>query len=138
VSYNIETQFETRKELIFLATLLTILISIIGLFGLVYQSVKYRVKEIGIRKINGARVSEVMLMLNRGFIAWIAIAFMIATPIAWFAMHKLLNNFANKIRLDWWIFALAGLMAFVITILTVSWQSWKAASRNPVEVLRYE
>jgi putative ABC transport system permease protein len=53
-------------------------------------------------------------------------------------MHKLLNNFANKIRLDWWIFALAGLMAFVITILTVSWQSWKAASRNPVEVLRYE
>jgi putative ABC transport system permease protein len=138
VSYNIETQFEARKKLIFLATLLTILISIIGLFGLVYQSVKYRVREIGIRKINGAKVSEVMIMLNRGFIAWIFIAFVIATPIAWFAMHKLLNNYANKIRLDWWLFALAGLMAFAITILTVSWQSWVAASRNPVEVLRYE
>jgi putative ABC transport system permease protein len=138
VSYNIETQFEARKKLIFLATLLTILISIIGLFGLIYQSVRYRVKEIGIRKINGARVSEVILMLNRGFIVWIFIAFVIATPIAWFTMHKLLNNFANKTRLDWWIFALAGLMAFMITILTVSLQSWAAASRNPVEVLRYE
>ncbi|MGD0342645.1 MAG: FtsX-like permease family protein, partial [Bacteroidales bacterium] len=138
VSYNIEKQFEARKKMIFLATLLTILISIIGLFGLVYQSVKYRVKEIGIRKINGARVSEVMIMLNKGFIAWIIIAFIIVTPLAWFAMHKLLDNFANRVRLDWWIFATAGILAFGITILTVSWQSWLAALKNPVEVLRYE
>jgi putative ABC transport system permease protein len=97
-----------------------------------------RVKEIGIRKINGARISEVMILLNRDFIIWAAIAFVIATPIAWYAMHKWLENFAYKTNLSWWIFALAGLLALGIALLAVSWQSWRAATRNPVEALRYE
>ena len=97
-----------------------------------------RTKEIGIRKINGAKVVEVMLMLSVDFIAWVIIAFVIACPIAWFAMHKWLENFAYRTELSWWIFVLAGVIALVIALLTVSWQSWRAATRNPVEALRYE
>ena len=101
-------------------------------------SIDRRIKEIGIRKINGAKVSEVLNMLNREFVKWVAIAFVIATPIAWYALNKWLENFAYKTPLSWWIFALSGAMALGIALLTVSWQSWRAATRNPVEALRYE
>jgi putative ABC transport system permease protein len=77
-------------------------------------------------------------MLNSDFVKWVAIAFVIATPITWFLMHKWLENFAYKTALSWWIFALAGLLALGIALLTVSFQSWKAANRNPVDALRYE
>ncbi|MDO8928525.1 MAG: ABC transporter permease [Bacteroidota bacterium] len=119
-------------------TFLAIFIACLGLFALAQFTIKKRIKEIGIRKVNGARVSEVMAMLNRDFVIWVAIAFVIATPIAYYAMNKWLENFAYKTSLSWWIFALAGLMALGIAMLTVSWQSWKAATRNPVEALRYE
>ena len=97
-----------------------------------------RTKEVGIRKINGAETSDIMAMLNMNFIKSVFIAFVIATPIAYYAMHKWLENFAYKTDLSWWIFALAGLLALGIALLTVSWQSWRAATRNPVEALRYE
>jgi putative ABC transport system permease protein len=119
-------------------TVLAIIISCLGLFGLALSTLEQRTKEIGIRKVNGARISEVLLMLNKDFVKWVAIAFVIATPIAWYAMHKWLENFAYKTNLSWWIFALAGLLALGIALLTVSWQSWRAATRNPVEVLKYE
>jgi putative ABC transport system permease protein len=77
-------------------------------------------------------------MLNRDFVKWVFIAFIIATPIAWYVTYKWLENFAYKTELSWLIFALAGLFALVIALLTVSWQSWKAATKNPVEALRYE
>jgi len=95
-------------------------------------------RKIGIRKVIGARVSEVMAMLNRDFVKWVVIAFAIAVPIAYYAMNKWLENFAYKTSLSSWIFVLAGLLALGIALLTVSWQSWKAATRNPVEALRYE
>jgi putative ABC transport system permease protein len=117
---------------------LAISIAILGLLGLSLFVMERRTKEIGVRKVNGARISEVMVMLNKDFIKWVAIAFVIATPIAWYAMHKWLENFAYKTTLSWWIFALAGLLAMGIALLTVSWQSWRAATRNPVEALRYE
>jgi putative ABC transport system permease protein len=79
-----------------------------------------------------------MVMLNSEFVKMVAIAFVIALPISWYAMHKWLENFAYKTNLSWWIFALAGILALGIALLTVSWQSWKAAIRNPVEALRYE
>ena len=79
-----------------------------------------------------------MALLNKDFVKWVAIAFVLATPIAYYAMHKWLENFAYKTSLSWWIFALAGVLALSVAILTVSWQSWKAATRNPVEALRYE
>ena len=117
---------------------LAVFIAIFGLFGLSIFVLNRRTKEIGVRKVNGASVTEVIAMLNKDFISWVVIAYLIATPIAWFAMNKWLENFAYKTELSWWIFALAGLMALGIALLTVSWQSWKAATRNPVEALRYE
>jgi len=117
---------------------LAIIVACLGLFALSLSMVEKRRKEVGIRKVNGAKISEVMTMLNRDFVKWVAIAFVIATPIAWFAMHKWLENFAYKTNLSWWIFALAGVLALGIALLTVSFQSWKAATRNPVEALRYE
>jgi putative ABC transport system permease protein len=79
-----------------------------------------------------------MLMLTAGFSKSVIIAFVIACPIAWFAMHKWLQGFAFRTELSWWIFALTGIIAFGIILLTVCWQSWRAATRNPVEALRYE
>ncbi|NQU88199.1 MAG: ABC transporter permease, partial [Mariniphaga sp.] len=92
----------------------------------------------GIRKVNGAKVSEILTMLNKDFIKWVAIAFIITTPIAYYAMNKWLENFAYKTTLSWWIFVLAGVLALAVALLTVSWQTFKAARRNPVEALRYE
>ena len=119
-------------------SIIAIFISCIGLFGLSLFVIERRKKEIGVRKVNGAKISEVMILLNNDFIKWVAISFVIATPIAYYAMDKWLENFAYKTTLSWWIFTLSGLMALGIALLTVSWQSWKAATRNPVEALRYE
>jgi putative ABC transport system permease protein len=127
---------QTRALTLF--ALISIVLSSLGIFAMAAFNMQRRVKEIGIRKINGATISEILLMLNNSFISWIAIAFIIATPVAWLIMHKWLENFAYKTELSWWIFALAGLLALGIALLTVSWLSWRAATRNPVEALRYE
>jgi putative ABC transport system permease protein len=119
-------------------SLLALILSVIGLIGITYNTISRRTKEIGIRKVNGAKVSEILAMLNKGFIKWVAIAFVIASPIAWYVMNKWLQNFAYKTELSWWVFALAGLITLVIALFTVSIQSWKVASKNPVEALRYE
>jgi putative ABC transport system permease protein len=126
------------KRSIGLFSLVAILISCFGLLGTVLNISNEKTKEIGIRKVNGAKISEILTMLNKDFVKWVAIAFFIATPIAYYAMSKWLENFAYKTELSWWIFVLAGLLALGIALLTVSWQSWKAATRNPVEALRYE
>jgi putative ABC transport system permease protein len=119
-------------------SLIAIALTCMGILGQIFMICLNKIKEIGIRKINGAKISEVLIMLNRDFIKWIAIAFVIATPIAYYAMNRWLESFAYKTNLSWWIFAMAGLLALGIALLTVSWQSWKAATRNPVEALRYE
>ena len=117
---------------------IAILIACMGLLSLTILSMQKRTKEIGIRKVNGARVSEILTMLNKDFVKWVVIAFVIATPVAYYIMHKWLESFAYKTTLNWWIFALSGFLALGIALLTVSWQSWKAASINPLEALRYE
>ncbi len=127
-----------RSKLIGAFTLLSIIISSMGIFAMALYYIQQKVKEIGIRKINGAKVIEVMVLLNKDFINWVAIAFIIACPIAGFAMHKWLQNFAYRIELSWWIFASAGLLTLGIALLTVSSQSWRAATRNPIAALRYE
>ncbi|MBW6501067.1 MAG: FtsX-like permease family protein [Bacteroidales bacterium] len=121
-----------------LFAVLAIVISCIGILGLAIFSSERRTKEIGIRKINGAKISEILVSLNRDFIILVLIAYLIAVPIAWYAMHRWLQTFAYRTELSWWIFVLAGLLAFGIALLTVSFQSYKAAARNPVESLRYE
>ncbi|MDX9771389.1 MAG: FtsX-like permease family protein [Tenuifilaceae bacterium] len=129
---------ERFAKTIALFALLAVAISCIGILGLAIFMSEQKTKQIGIRKVNGATTWQVMLMLNIDFVKWVAIAFVIATPIAYYAMDKWLQNFAYRTQLSWWVFALAGLMALVIALLTVSWQSWLAARRNPVEALRYE
>ncbi len=136
---NMQYSTENRQaKIITIFGLISLIISLLGILGLSIFATERRTKEIGIRKINGATISEILTMLNKSFVKWIIIAFVIATPIAYYAMTKWLENFAYKTALSWWIFALAGLSALLIALLTVSWQSWRAASRNPVEALRYE
>jgi len=117
---------------------IAIVLTCMGILGQIFLISLNRTKEIGIRKVNGAKISQILAMLNKDFVKWVVIAFVIATPIAYYAMNKWLENFAYKTTLSWWIFALAGVLALGIALLTVSWQSWRAASRNPVEALRYE
>jgi putative ABC transport system permease protein len=115
-----------------------IVICSLGILAMSIFSCQRRVKEIGIRKVNGAKIYEILLMLNKDFVKWVGIAFVIACPVAWYAMYKWLQSFAYKTELSWWIFALAGIIALGIALLTVSFQSYKAAIKNPVDSLRYE
>ncbi len=127
-------QLKTIKVFFFLA----ILISLIGLLGIVQLMLKRRIKEIGIRKVNGAISSEIIQLLLRSYTKWIVLAFLIITPVSWFIMRKWLENFAYKTTLSWWIFAIAGLAVLLVVAISVTWTSWRAARRNPVESLRYE
>lgn len=131
-------QEEKRSQAIRLLSLFAILLSCMGLFGMAQYSARRRVREIGIRKVNGASESQILWMLNLDFLLWILPGIAAGIPLGWYFMHKWLAGFAYKTPLDWWIFALAALVAITVAILTVSWQSWRAARRNPVEALRYE
>jgi putative ABC transport system permease protein len=118
----------------FLATVLAVM----GLFGIALISIAKKSKEIGLRKVNGASVTEVLYLLNKDFVQWVILSLIIGIPVSFYLMTGWQDRFAYKTVLSWWIFALAGLSAIIIAVLTVSWQSWRAATRNPVEALRYE
>jgi putative ABC transport system permease protein len=120
------------------ASIVSILLAILGLVALTYQATQSRIKEIGIRKVNGARSFEIIRLLNKSFMRSVLVAYIIACPIAWYVIIQLLKGFGNKANITWWIFAFAGLMVGMAALLTVSWQSWKVVSKNPVEALRYE
>ena len=127
-----------QTRVLSLFALISIILSALGIYAIAAFSMQRRVKEIGIRKVNGATIFEIMFMLNKKFLIWVVLAFIVATPIAWYAMRKWLESFAYKTDLSWWIFALAGIAAMLVALLTVSIQSYRAASRNPVDSLRYE
>nr|WP_319401117.1 FtsX-like permease family protein [uncultured Carboxylicivirga sp.] len=129
---------KSQAKLLNAFSLLAIILSVMGLFGMSLNLVLRKTKEIGIRKVNGAKVSEILVLLNKDFIKWVFIAFVVATPIAYYAIDLWLQNFAYKTELSWWIFVLAGILALGIALLTTSWKSWKAAIGNPIEALRYE
>jgi len=131
-------QEEKRAQSIRLLSLITILLSCMGLFGMALYAARSRMKEIGIRKVNGATEGQILWMLNLGFLKWILPGIVLGIPLGWYFMQKWLSGFAYKTRLDWWIFGGAALVAILVAILTVSWQSWRASRRNPVEALRYE
>jgi putative ABC transport system permease protein len=133
--YNTE---RLQAKLLSIFTIMALFICSMGLLGLSLLTTQRRTKEIGLRRINGAGINKLMLLLNRDLIKWIIISFVIAIPFSYYAMDRWLESFAYKISLNWWIFALAGLTAVLIALLTISVQSWKAASRNPVDALRYE
>lgn len=133
--YHIEA---TASKTVTVGMGIALLLAFMGLFAMAHYATEKRVKEIGIRKVNGATISEILMLLNRDFVKWIILSFIIASPIALYAMHQWLGNFAYKTALSWWVFALAGLLSLIIALTTVSWQTWRAATRNPVEALRYE
>jgi putative ABC transport system permease protein len=127
-----------QARLLSIFTVIALFICSLGLFGLALIITQNRMKEIGVRKVNGARVVEILSMLNLDFMKWVLLAFVLACPVAWYAMKLWLQNFAYKTPLSWWIFALSGFIALSIVLITVSVQCWKAATQNPVEALRYE
>ncbi|MFC5410986.1 ABC transporter permease [Larkinella bovis] len=126
------------SEIVGILASLAILISCLGLFGLASFSAERRVKEIGIRKVLGASVTGIIALLSRDFLKLVLIAILIASPVAWYAINRWLQDFAYRISIDWWVFALAGALAILIALLTVSFQSIKAALMNPVSSLRSE
>lgn len=119
-------------------SMLAIVISLLGVFGLVIFETQFRRKEIGLRKIHGATISSVLVMFNRRFVWIVAICFVIAAPVAWYGITQWLSGFAFRTPLHWWVFAVAPMIVLLITILTVTIQSWKAATENPVNSLKSE
>jgi len=117
---------------------MAILISCLGLFGLAAFTAERKRKEIGIRKVVGASVINITTMLSGEFLKLILFALLLACPLAWWALNKWLQNFAYKINISWWVFALAGVGAILIALVTVSFQAVKAAIANPVKSLRTE
>ncbi|UCC39732.1 MAG: ABC transporter permease [Candidatus Aminicenantes bacterium] len=130
---------EQRMGQVFISfTLIAIFIACLGLFGLASFTAEQRTKEIGIRKVLGASVSNVVLLLSREFTKWVMLANVIAWPFAYFAMNKWLQNFAYRIEVELWIFILSGLIALIIALLTISTKAVRAATADPVDSLRYE
>jgi putative ABC transport system permease protein len=130
---------ELRTQQIFSAfAIIAIIIASLGLFGLSAFIIDQRTKEIGIRKVLGASVQNVLLLVSKDFLILVGIAFLISVPVTWWAMHNWLQDFAYRINIQWWIFALAGIIAILISILTISFQAIKAAIANPVKSLRSE
>jgi putative ABC transport system permease protein len=130
---------DQKRQTIFLGVaLMTILIACLGLFGLATYAAEQRIKEIGIRKVLGASVTGIVTLLSKDFIKLVAIAALIAVPIAWWSMHNWLKNFAFRIDISWWMFAVAAVLALLIAIVTVSFQAIRAATSNPVRALRSE
>lgn len=129
---------EKLGQIIQYFTILAIFIACLGLFGLAAFSAEKRTKEMGVRKVLGASVTSLVLLISREFTKLVAIAFVLATPIAYWSMNKWLENFAYRINIEWWVFALAGCLALAIALLSVTYQAIKVALVNPVEALRYE
>jgi putative ABC transport system permease protein len=138
---DIYRQYQTEERwsrIIKYASLSTLVIACIGILGLTALAISKRTKEIGVRKVLGASIPRIVLILAKEFSQWVVIANIIAWPIAWYAMNKWLQNFAYRIDLTVWPFLLSGVIALVIALLTVSWQAVRAATANPAEALRYE
>jgi putative ABC transport system permease protein len=129
---------QQTSSLIFVFALIAVFVSSLGLFGLAAFTAEQRIKEIGIRKTLGATVTGITALLSKDFVKLVLIAIIIGVPIAWWAMNKWIENFANRTHISWWLFALAGLIAIFIALVSVSFQAIKAAMANPVESLRTE
>jgi putative ABC transport system permease protein len=130
---------EIRTQQIFSAfAIIAIIIASLGLFGLSAFVIEQRTKEIGIRKVLGASVQNVLLLVSKDFLLLVGIAFLISVPVTWWAMHNWLQDFAYRIHIQWWVFLLAGSIAILISAFTISFQAIKAAIANPVDSLRSE
>jgi len=141
ISDLVNDQYKTEYKLQQLFTcfsMLIIFLACLGLFGLVSFTAEQRVKEIGIRKVLGAGISNIVILISKDYLGLVVIAIVVASPIAWYAMNKWLQDFAYRINIQWWVFALTGVIALLIAFITTSFQSLKAAMANPVDSLRSE
>lgn len=125
-------------EIFSVFSILAIFVACMGLFGLAAYTSEQKTKEIGVRKVLGASVSNIYLLLSREFLIWVALANIIAWPVAYYVMHKWLQNFAYRVVIGWEIFLVSAGAALAISVVTVSYQSIKAALANPIDSLRYE
>jgi putative ABC transport system permease protein len=135
---NLYRSEQNMRNVLSAFTFLSILVACLGLFGLASFTIKQRVKEIGIRKVLGSSVGNIVQLLSKDFLKLVMFSFVIASPIAWYGMNKWLQDYAYRIDIGLWVFVLAGALAFVIAFLTVSFQAIKAAVANPVKSLRTE
>jgi len=141
VDENLNTSYWAEQrmgELFKYFSFLAIFIACLGLYGLTAFMIEQKIKDIGIHKVLGATVSNIVFLLTKNYLCWILFSNVIACPMAYFVMNKWLQNFAYRIDMSWWMFGLAGSLALVIALLTISWQAIRAAMANPVEALRYE
>jgi putative ABC transport system permease protein len=119
-------------------SILTMIITCLGLVGLMHHLAGTRIREIGIRKVNGAGIGSILILLNRDFLVMVLITILIGIPVSWHLVGSWLENFIYRIEIKWWIMLLTGAGFLVVSLLTVTFQSWEAALRNPVSSLRYE
>lgn len=125
-------------KLIGLFGIITVVIAIMGVYGLVSFNTRYKQREIAIRKVNGSTVEEIIVLLNRNLLLQLIISYMIAIPIAYYIIQQWLDQFAYKAPIPWWMFLSAGMLVLIISAITVSWQSWKAATINPIDAIKNE
>ena len=135
---NLYHKEENLRSLIMVFSILAIIISLVGVFGLVVFDTQYRRKEIGVRKVHGATNGEILEMLNRSYIYIVLICFALAAPAGYYSIRKWLESFAYKTPMYWWVFLVALLVVLIITVVTVTFQSWRAANANPVDSLKSE
>lgn len=131
-------QEEKRAHSIRLLSIIAIMLSCMGLFGMADYITRSRRNEIGIRKVNGAGIARIIWLLNMDLLKWIIPGLIAGIPLGWYFMNKWLQGFAYKTSLDWWIFVLSVILSLLVAILTVSWQTWRAARMNPIDAIRHE
>ena len=127
-----------QSKLLGVFTILSIVIANIGLFGLVSLLNRKRIREIGIRKVNGAQKWQIVMLLGKQLVIWVAIAVVIAIPVTWYISRLWLQNFASRTSFSWWIVLLGGMIILLSALITTAAMTLRASSRNPVETLRYE
>ncbi|MBN1198857.1 MAG: ABC transporter permease, partial [Bacteroidales bacterium] len=138
---SLNRQYASERRLgqiLMIFTGLAFFVSALGLFGLALFATEQRKQEIGIRKVNGSGVIQIIRLLSYDFTKLVMIAFIIATPVAWYIMQRWLENFAYKTGISWWIFIVTGVVSYIITMITIGYYSYRAAVVNPVETLRNE
>jgi putative ABC transport system permease protein len=137
--YNKQYQADQQFGKVFgMFSALAIFIACLGLFGLSSLTAIQRTKEIGIRKVLGASVTSILTLVSRDYLLLIGVAILFATPLSWWIMNNWLQEFASRIPLAWWIFALPAMMVILVALVTVSFHTLKAAQTNPVKALQYE
>ena len=138
VNKELYTHEKNQAEILGAFSFLATVLAVMGLFGIALITITRKTKEIGLRKVNGATIPEVLYLLNKDLVRWVLVSLIIGIPVSLYLMAHWLTRFAYKTELNWWIFAIAGGSAILVTLLTVSWQSFRATAKNPVEALRYE